>query len=188
MNTAIFMRKAKMQLTNKWVNVAVASLVYIVLIGVATSIYVGGLIVGGPLTFGYILYIACCVDTGNSAFNLLFKGFDRFAETLVAGLIYYLAVFFGGLLLIVPGIILACGLSMTFYIMVDDPNVSGLDALQRSWTMMKGHKWDFFCLQWRFIGWALLCVLTCGIGYVFLYPYMTAANLNFYRQLRYGTF
>ena len=54
--------------------------------------------------------------------------------------------------------------------------------------MMNGHKMDFFCLQLRFIGWALLCVITCGIGFLWLAPYMTAASLNFYRQLRYGTF
>ena len=90
--------------------------------------------------------------------------------------------------LIVPGIIVACGLSMTFFIMVDDPNISGIDALQQSWNMMRGRKWDYFCLQFRFIGWLLLAILTCGIGMIFLQPYMVAASQNFYRKLRYGTF
>ena len=92
------------------------------------------------------------------------------------------------ILLIVPGIIVACGLSMTFFIMVDDPNISGMDALQQSWNMMKGQKWNYFCLQFRFIGWILLSILTCGIGFIFLEPYMVAASQNFYRKLRYGTF
>lgn len=184
----LLMRRAKDQLQNKWVNVAVGSLIYIVLMSLASSTYLLELIVYGPLTFGYFLYIACNIDTGVNNLNLLFKGFERFADTLVAGLLYVLAVSLGFVLLIVPGIIVACGLAMTFYIMVDDQNISGMDALQQSWNMMRGHKWDYFCLNFRFIGWILLSIITCGIGFIFLYPYMVAASQNFYRKLRYGTF
>ena len=184
----LLMRKAKEQLSGKWVNVAIGSLIYLVIMAVASSTSLIELIVYGPLTFGFYLYIACLVDTNVNNLNLLFKGFERFADTLVAGLLYSVAVGIGICLLIVPGIILACGLGMTFFIMVDDPNVSGLDALQQSWNMMKGRKWDFFCLNFRFIGWILLSILTCGIGFIFLTPYMVTAFQNFYRKLRYGTF
>lgn len=184
----MLMRKAKAQLQNKWLNIALGSLVYLVLIGVASYTYIGELIVYGPLTLGYVIYLACNIDTGRNDFNLLFRGFERFGETLVAGLLYSLAVSIGLCLLIVPGIIVACGLGMTFFLMLDDQNLSGVDALQRSWNMMRGHKMDFFCLQLRFIGWILLAILTCGIGYIFLVPYMEVTNLNFYRKLRYGTY
>ena len=156
--------------------------------GIAGSTSLLELIVYGPLTFGYILYLACNIDTGVNNLNLLFKGFERFGDTLVAGLLYSLAVGVGLCLLIVPGIIVACGLGMTFFIMADDQNISGLDALQQSWNMMKGQKWNFFCLQFRFIGWILLAILTCGIGMILLEPYMVATNQNFYRKLRYGTY
>ena len=184
----LMMRRAKAQLSNKWVNVAIGSLIYLVLMSIAGSTYLLELLVYGPLTFGYLLYLACNIDTGVNNINLLFKGFERFTDTLVAGLLYSIAVGVGLILLIVPGIIVACGLSMTFFIMVDDPNISGMDALQQSWNMMKGQKWNYFCLQFRFIGWILLSILTCGIGFIFLEPYMVAASQNFYRKLRYGTF
>lgn len=184
----MLMRRAKAQLQGKWVNVAIGSLIYIVLMGVAGSTYLLELLVFGPLYFGYILYVACNVDTGVNNLNLLFKGFERFADTLVAGLLFSLAVGIGFFLLIVPGIIAACGLGMTFFIMVDEPGISGIDALQRSWNMMNGHKWEYFCLNLRFIGWILLAILTCGIGFIFLQPYMVAASQNFYRKLRYGTY
>lgn len=184
----LLMRRAKAQLQNKWVNIAIGSLIYLLLICLAGYTYIGELILYGPLTLGYVIYIACNIDTGRNDFNLLFKGFERFVDTLVAGLLYSVAVSVGMVLLIVPGIILACGFSMTFFLMLDDRNLSGIDALQKSWNMMKGYKWEYFCLQFRFIGWILLSILTCGIGYIFLYPYMTTANLNFYRKLRYGTY
>ena len=184
----LLMRRAKEQLAGKWVDVAVGSLIYLILMAAASSTYLLELILYGPLTFGYYLYLACNIDRRENNLNLLFKGFERFAETLVAGLLMSLAIGIGFVLLIVPGIIVACGLGMTFFIMVDDPRISGIDALQQSWNMMKGHKWDYFCLNFRFIGWILLAILTCGIGYIFLLPYMTAACQNFYRKLRYGTF
>lgn len=184
----MMMRKAKQQLAGHWGEVAVGTLIYLAIMAVASSTTVAELLVFGPLTFGYVLYISCIADTRINNFNLLFRGFERFVETLVAGLLVSLAVGLGYVLLIVPGIIVGCGLSMTFYIMADDPNISGIDAISRSWEMMKGHKWDFFCLQFRFIGWIILGIITCGIAMIWVEPYMTAANLNFYRRLRYGTY
>lgn len=138
---------------------------------------------------GYFLFLGCLVDTGVSKVDLIFSMFSkRFAETLVAGLLFSLATSIGFFLLIVPGIIVGLGLGLTFFIMADDQNITGLDALKQSWEMMKGHKWDLFCLNIRFIGWMLLAMLTCGIGFFWLCPYIYMANYNFYRQLRYGTF
>lgn len=184
----MLMRRAKAQLEGKWVNIALGSLIFIAIMAVASSTYIVELVIYGPLLFGYLLYLGCNIDTGVNNLNLLFKGFERFTDTLVAGLLYSLAVGVGTVLLIVPGIIVACGLSMTFFIMVDDQNISGIDALQQSWNMMKGRKWDFFCLNLRFLGWILLSILTCGIGYIFLLPYMMATFQNYYRKLRYGTY
>lgn len=184
----MFMRRAKEQLAGQWGNAAIGSLIYIVIIAAASSIYIGELVLYGSLTFGYILFLACLIDTKQNKLDLLFKGFNRFVETLIAGLLYSLIVSIGIALLIVPGIIAALGLALTFFIMADDEKISGVDALKMSWDMMNGHKTDLFCLWLRFFGWWLLCILTCGIGFIWLYPYMTATTLNFYRKLRYGTY
>lgn len=184
----LLMRRAKAQLEGKWVNVAIGSLIYLAIMAIASSTSLIELVVYGPLTFGFYLYLSCNIDTGVNNLNLLFKGFERFGDTLVAGLLMSLAIGVGFCLLIVPGIIVGCGLAMTFFIMVDDPNISGLDALQRSWNMMRGQKWNYFCLQFRFIGWILLSIITCGISMIWVLPYMVAASQNFYRKLRYGTF
>lgn len=188
MDNVAFMRKAKAQLAGHWGDAAIGSLIFLVIWVAASCTYVGELILTGPLTFGYILFLSCLVDTKTSKLDLLFSGFNRFVETLIAGLLMSIVVAIGMVLLIVPGIILALGLSMTFFIMADDANISGLDALKQSWNMMNGHKWDLFCLEFRFIGWIILASITCGIGFIWLYPYMFTATLNFYRQLRYGTF
>lgn len=183
------MRRSKAMLAGHWGQAVVATLIVMVLMCAASATYIGELIVYGPLIFGYTLYIMCLYDTKTSDLNLLFKGFsERFVDTLVFGLLYSLAVGVGFMLLIVPGVILSLGFAMTPFIMADNPKISAVDAMQESWNMMSGHRWDLFCLWFRFIGWALLCLLTCGIGWLWLYPYMTGATLCYYRQLRYGSF
>lgn len=182
------MRRAKERLAGNWGSAAVATLVYILISAIAGSVYVGELLVYGSITLGYILYITALFDTRTDNLNLLFSGFSRFVQAMVAGLLYTLAVSVGLALLIVPGIILCCGFSMTFFIMAEDPNIGGVDALKASWNMTSGYKWDIFCFALRFIGWGLLCLLTCGIGFLWLYPYITASMLCYYRRLRYGAF
>ena len=60
----------------------------------------------------------------------------------------------------------------------------GVELIDRSMQMMDGFKWKKFCLGWRFFGWILLAILTCGIGMLWLTPYMAAANAHFYDDLR----
>ena len=47
-----------------------------------------------------------------------------------------------------------------------------------------GCQWKYFCLQWRFFGWALLCLLTLGIGFLWLVPYIEMSNAKFYDDLK----
>jgi uncharacterized membrane protein len=50
--------------------------------------------------------------------------------------------------------------------------------------MMKGPKWKLFCLDLSFIGWAILCVFTLGIGTLWLQPYIEASHSKFYEELK----
>ena len=50
--------------------------------------------------------------------------------------------------------------------------------------MMYGYKMRYFKLLLSFIGWILLAALTCGIALFWVYPYMQAANANFYEYVK----
>lgn len=188
MNNRELMISAKQKLSGHWMDAAIGALIFIVLTSLAECTAFLQLILYGPIFLGYLLYMMCLADTKVSNFNLIFNGFQRFGETLVAGLLVQLIVALGLILLIVPGIIWALSLSMTFFIMADDPTIGATDAMKMSRDMMRGHKWDLFCLHLRFIGWYLLAIITCGIGFLWVYPYITISQLNFYRQLRYNTY
>ena len=72
--------------------------------------------------------------------------------------------------------------SMTFYVMVDF-NISGTEAISKSVELMKGHKAKLFRLGLSFFGWYLLCMITFGIGTIFLAPYVEATVAEFYAEL-----
>jgi uncharacterized membrane protein len=88
------------------------------------------------------------------------------------------------LLLIVPGIIKGLSYSMTWYVLVDNPDMGINDAIDRSRAMMDGRKWKLFCLQFRFLGWVLLSILTCFIGLLWVIPYMQTSLANFYGDVK----
>ena len=70
-----------------------------------------------------------------------------------------------------------------FVILSEYPELSAVEALQKSASLMRGNKWKLFCLNFSFIGWILLSVLSCGIGFIWITPYMNVANIAFYDEV-----
>ena len=87
-------------------------------------------------------------------------------------------------LFILPGIVKVFSYAMTPYILEERPELSANDAIDLSRAMMKGHKFDLFYLYLSFIGWGILSVLSCGIGLLWLIPYMQAADAAFYEEVK----
>lgn len=113
----------------------------------------------------------------------IFRPFGSYVRMLIAYLLVLVCTMVGMVLLIVPGIILSLGLSMTFYILRDDENISAVEAMKRSWAMMSGHKMEYFLLGLSFLGWAVLAGITL-VGIFWLMPYMYTAMGRFYEHLR----
>ena len=88
------------------------------------------------------------------------------------------------LLLIVPGIVKSYSYAMTEYILFDNPNIGAEEAINRSMAMMKGKKLKLFLLDLSFVGWFILALLTLGIGFVLLVPYIYPAHAAFYEDLK----
>lgn len=73
---------------------------------------------------------------------------------------------------------------MTPYILKDNPEISAEQAICESMKMMKGYKMKLFLLDLSFIGWAILALLTLGLGVILLEPYMLTARAVFYEELK----
>lgn len=112
-----------------------------------------------------------------------FGGFMYFVTAFLIQLINFLFIFLWSLLFIVPGIIKTYSYKMTFFIFRDNPDISFNEARKRSVKLMKGNKWKFFCLQFSFTGWYILCFMTFGILYLWVKPYINTAYAEFYQSL-----
>lgn len=149
--------------------------------------YIGwivGLLIGGPFALGLASSFLRLVRNEPLELENLFDGFKNFATAFLAQLLMSIFIFLWSLLLIIPGIIAAYSYSLTFYIIKDNPEIGAMEALRRSKQMMKGFKGKLFLLQLSFIGWALLCILTVGIGFLWLMPYIKTAEAQFYENLK----
>lgn len=191
-----YKNRAIASLTGNWGTAAIATLIYIAITGsvnVATSSYVIGAgssissiwtLLCLPLGWGFSVYFLNLIRQESIAYERLFDGYKDFVRTFLLYFLYSLAVVIGMLLFIIPGIILAIGLMMSPYIVKDDKEISAMDALKKSWEITKGHKTKLFWLGLSFIGWGLLCILTLGIGFLFLAPYMNTAFAHYYEDLK----
>ena len=96
-----------------------------------------------------------------------------------------LKIFLWSLLFVIPGIIKTYEYLMVPYILAENPQIDSRRAFRMSRDMMKGEKWDAFVLELSFLGWMILGALACGIGSLFLAPYLQATFVELYEVLKY---
>lgn len=142
------------------------------------------LLVAGAMSIGLARFSLAIGRKTPTKLSDIFTGFDTFGVGLGAYLLQALFVMLWCLLLIVPGIIAALSYAMTFYIIAEEPALGPLQAIAKSKQLMQGHKWELFCLGLRLVGWSLLCVLSLGVGFLWLLPYMLVTVAHFYDDIR----
>ena len=152
----------------------------IAVVGVVLRIFVFN-----PLKVGcYRFFNKNAVDSAASL-GVIKEGFGAYGHTLATLFLMDLFVFLCSILLIIPGVVKAYSYRLVPYIIKDNPELSAMGALRRSEEMMKGNRWKAFLLDLSFIGWFLLGVITCGVGFVFWEsPYHHSANAVFYHELK----
>ncbi len=147
---------------------------------VALFYFVIMLIVGSSIQLGHNMFYIDLCNNKNPSFSTLFSRFSIFGKAVGQRLYMGLFMFLWSLLFVIPGIVAAYRYALAPYILAQNPHMSAIDAVQESKDLMLGHKWRLFCLDLSFFGWWLLCVLTLGIGLLWLNPYRCAARAAFY--------
>ena len=94
-----------------------------------------------------------------------------------------LGAFLAAVPAIVVSVIKSLAYSQAFYLLADDQTLGSQAAITRSKEMMNGNKTKLFCLGLRFFCWGMLCILTLGIGFLWLVPYMSVTYARFYDDL-----
>ncbi len=181
------MAQARESLRGLW-GLAIGTIVvyYLICIAVGYVPFAGNLIsliISGPMSVGMVIFSLSISRKQNPQFSQIFEGFKKFGVALGAYLLQVIFILLWSLLLIIPGIIAALSYAMTFYIIAENDSIGPLEAIRKSKEIMQGNRWKLFCLGCRFIGWSLLCVLTLGIGFLWLAPYIIVSYAKFYDDL-----
>src|SRR2546428_249866 len=163
---------------------------------------------------GYLLVTGASIRVVSQAYlgtepslsDALDFAFGKIGRTLAAGFASGILAGLATILLIIPRIIVACGLSVAVQAAVLAPLPGGTDGLGRSWALTKGFRWRAFglyvvvivLLGLFLIGFGVIAGLAAallpvlfvpaliGVGLIFLffYPFTSCVFTLFYYDLR----
>ena len=181
---------ARASLANRWGGAVIMTLVFVVIMFFASNLNYVIPLLGSiatilllPLPYGFLVaFLDNNRENKDYKVGRMFDGFNDYTRILGTLILKGVYVFLWTLLLVIPGIIKQYSYAMTEYILRDYPELNNNAAIERSMAMMRGHKFDLFYLHLTFIGWALLCCITFGIGFLWLYPYRYSAQAHFYEE------
>ncbi len=142
-----------------------------------------------PLSFAFIQILLGFVrQTPNEhgVLRTLLRTTTRnYTDFVVAGVLEYIVlVCLAFVTLGIGTVIFAYAYAIVPFVLQDNPQLSPKEALHKSRMLMRGHKWDLFVLQLSFIGWYLLGIITCGIAFLWVAPYLNTAIAHFYEDIK----
>jgi hypothetical protein len=126
-----------------WPGFAVLGM-FAIILGIFAFIY--SLLVVPVFKYGSDFMFVHATRGTRPEFPTLIKGFtDNYLHIVLANLLTVALIMLGTMLLIVPGIIIACRLVFVSYLVMDrklDPIV----AVEESWRLTRGHGWTIFAM------------------------------------------
>ena len=141
-----------------------------------------------PISYSYETGFLALVRNGNlkDLPTRMFSCFTSkdYGRAIEVPLLVNVYTFLWTLLFIIPGIVKSYSYAMAIYISKDKPELSAEECIQESRRMMSGHKGKLFLLDLSYIGWGILCILTCGILSLWVAPKMQTAHTLFYEDLK----
>ena len=187
-NTQI-MSEARASLNGKW-PIAIGTFLILLLISMGAALIplagqIIGILIAGPLAVGGAYFALNIVrDQVAQTDDLFFSFNNNLSNSILAYLLVVAFALIGFVLLIIPGVIVALALSQTWFILAENPSMDSYDAIMRSKKMMDGYKFKLFKIQLRLLGLGLLCLLTLGIGFLWLIPYQYVVYAKFYEEVK----
>lgn len=170
-----------------WLVAAVVFIVSSAILSISGLTYVLPLIITGPIMIGVYSYFLKYIRYENEL-KTLDPLFDGFKNDIVGNILVYILqsifTFLWSLLFVIPGIVKMYSYAMTYYIKIDNPQMSANQAITESRKIMDGHKMKLFLLDLSFLGWIIVSMFTFGIGLIWVIPYMQMARLHFYEEIK----
>jgi uncharacterized membrane protein len=132
-----------------------------------------------PIDFGAAWVFLKAIRNGDFDVKDTFLTFDNYLNVVLANLLVTAIIGIGFVLLVVPGVILACRLAFVRYLVMDK-KLEPVEAVRESWRMTRGHANSIF-----FLGLLALAILSAGlicfvVGVIPAYMWVRSAFASMY--------
>ena len=126
--------------------------------------------------------------------GMVFYGFKNHPDRyIIAGLLLIIATLISCIPVITIAVLVILGIvstilavfvqmwyALALYLLLDHPQMKARESLKISRQIMKGNKGRLFYIYLSFIGLQILCLLSLGIGSLWVYPYQSQTLVIFY--------
>lgn len=154
-------------------------------LGMSLSVVVAvafGVLVQGPIEFGVAFAYLKAARRDKLDVADMFAAFKNYWQAVLASFLVGLIVSVGIILLVVPGIYLACKLAFTPYLVVDR-KMGAIEAMQESWRMTRGHGWTVFLIGLLGVAIVLLGLACLIVGVIISIMWITLAYASLYHSV-----
>jgi len=141
-----------------------------------------GLLVMGPINYGVSFAYLRAARRDKLEIKDMFAAFKNYWNAVLASLLVGIIVFIGFILIIVPGIIFACKLAFTPYLVVDR-KMDVIEAIKESWRMTGGHAWKVFLIGLLAIPIFLAGLICLIVGVIISFMWVNAAFASLYHAV-----
>ncbi len=179
--------KARAKLSGNWTP---AVLILLVTLGVACAslllLYFPYFFVAPVLIVGVLgAFLNSVRSEEEVKISDLFDGFkNNYGKNLKTIWVMIIYTYLWSLLFFIPGVVKLYSYAMTPYLLKDEPELGANATIEKSMKMMAGNKMKLLKLDFSFIGWIFLSMLTLNIGLLWVTPYMYTARAEFYEDLK----
>ncbi len=135
------------------------------------------------ISYGADLINVQAVRGEETEIRTLFDGFkNQYLNIVLANLIVVALVGIGMVMLIIPGIIVACRLVFVPYLVMDK-NMEAMKAVEKSWHMTRGHGWTVFGMAILSFFIYIAGIIAFFVGIVFAGMWVKASFASLYQAV-----
>lgn len=141
-----------------------------------------GVLIEGPIGYGVSFAYLKAARGDKLKVTDMFEVFRNYLNAVLAGLLVGIIIVVGLVLLIIPGIIFACKLAFTPYLVVDRKR-EVIEAVKESWSMTGGHAWKVFFIGLLAIPIGIAGLIFFGVGIIVSIMWVSLALASLYHAV-----
>ena len=144
--------------------------------------YIYAILIANPIDYGISFAYLKAARGDKPEIRDMFEAFHNYWNAVLANLLVGAIVVVGLFLLIIPGIIFACKLAFTPYLVVDR-KMQVIEAVKESWRMTNGHAWEVFLIGLLAIPISIAGLLCLVVGIIPAVMWIEATFASLYHAV-----